>query len=542
MAVNIPANWALTTFGELAYIRNGYAFKSSFFSNVPKENYTIPLVKQSQLVNQEVDLSSAVYLPDDFLEKYNAYKLEKGDILIGMSGSIGKVCRYENDIPSLQNQRTGKISLRSSNSLNNNFFGLFLSSLESTLIEKAKGMGVQNISAKDIEELPFYLPPFAEQQKIVDKVEELFSEIDDGIQSLEIAKKQLEIYRQSLFKNAFTGNLTIEWRHTNNNLKDSSILLNYYQQIREDDYLRKLETWKELNKEWEKNKSKTKPSKPSKLKKIVEVSKNGINNFPELPNSWNYVRLGFLIEDPVYGTSKKCNYENSDGIGVLRIPNISEGFIDSTDLKFAYFSDEEISSLKLEDNDLLTIRSNGSVSLVGKTALVRGTDTDKLFAGYLIRLRPFKQHVNGKYFHYAFESQFVRNQIEFLAKSTSGVNNINSSELQSLIIPIPSLEEQNEIVNQLDNLLDTNQMVFEQLEVEIKKAYHLKSSILSKAFSGQLVPQDPNDEPASVLLERIKAEKEEELAKSKANKAPKKPTKRKTKTTKKDEPAQQELI
>ena len=244
----------------------------------------------------------------------------------------------------------------------------------------------------------------------------------------------------------------------------------------------------------------------------------------------------------MYGTSKKCNYENNDGLGVLRIPNISKGFIDSTDLKFAYFSDEEIASYKLEKDDLLTIRSNGSVSLVGKTALVRSTDTDKLFAGYLIRLRPFKQHVNGKYLHYAFESLFVRNQIEFLAKSTSGVNNINSSELQSLIIPIPILEEQNIIVNKLDNLLDVNRMVSEQLEVEIKKANHLKSSILTKAFSGQLIPQDLNDEPASVLLERIKAEKEEEQAKVKANKAPKKSGKRKTEATKEDEPAQQELI
>jgi type I restriction enzyme, S subunit len=532
MAFKIPSNWDLTTFGELAYIRNGYAFKSSFFSNVPKEHHTIPLVKQSQLVNQEVDLTNAVFLPDDFLEKYNAYKLEKGDILIGMSGSIGKVCRYETDIPSLQNQRTGKISLRSSNSLNNNFFGLFLSSLESTLVEKAKGMGVQNISAKDIEQLPFYLPPFAEQQKIVEKVEELFSEIDNGIKSLETAKKQLEVYRQSLFKSAFTGNLTVEWRRTTHDyLEDSPDLLDHYQQIREDDYLSKLQKWKELNKEWEKDKSRIKPSKPSKLKKIVESSTNGINKFSELPNFWHYIRLGFLTEDPVYGTSKKCDYESNDGVGVLRIPNISEGFIDSKDLKFAYFSDEEITSYKLEKDDLLTIRSNGSVSLVGKTALVRSVDTNKLFAGYLIRLRPFKQHVNGKYLHYAFESQFVRNQIEFLAKSTSGVNNINSSELQSLIIPIPSLEEQNEIVNQLDNFLDTNKMLSEQLEIELKKASHLKSAILTKAFSGQLVPQDPNDEPASILLERIQAEKEKVLAK--ANKAPKKTIKPRTKTAKK---------
>lgn len=527
MSINIPQGWALSNLGSIATYINGRAFKPTEWETTGK-----PIIRIQNLNNPTAPYN---YTNQEFQEKY---RVKKGNLLFAWSASLGTYI-WKNDDAWL-NQHIFKVIPH--RGIDKNFLFYLLTHVTNELYAKAHGSGMVHVTKGVFDENPALIPPIKQQILIVQKIEELFSEIDDGIQSLETTKKQLDIYRQSLFKNAFAGNFTIEWRNTNNNLKDSSTLLAHYQKIREDDYLKKFETWKELNKEWEKNKSKSKPSKPSKLKKIVEVSKNGINNFPDLPNSWNYVRLGFLIEDPVYGTSKKCDYESNDGIGVLRIPNISEGCIDSTDLKFAYFSDEEISSLKLEDNDLLTIRSNGSVSLVGKTALVRGTDTDKLFAGYLIRLRPFKQHVNGKYLHYAFESQFVRNQIEFLAKSTSGVNNINSSELQSLIIPIPSLEEQNEIVNQLDNLLDTNQMVFEQLEVEIKKAYHLKSSILSKAFSGQLVPQDPNDEPASVLLERIKAEKEEELAKAKANKAPKKPTKRKTKATKENEPAQQELI
>lgn len=127
---------------------------------------------------------------------------------------------------------------------------------------------------------------------------------------------------------------------------------------------------------------------------------------------------------------------------------------------------------------------------------------------------------------------------------TDGVNqsNINGEKLQNYPFPFCSLEEQREIVKIISNFLDKEKVTRQYLDSELKRAHLLKQSILQKAFSGQLVPQVPNDEPASVLLERIKAEKEEELAKSKANKAPKKPTKRKTKTTKKDEPAQQELI
>lgn len=536
MAVNIPANWALTTFGELAYIRNGYAFKSSFFSNVPKENHTIPLVKQSQLVNQEVDLSSAVYLPDDFLEKYNAYKLEKGDILIGMSGSIGKVCHYENDIPSLQNQRTGKISLRSSNSLNNNFFGLFLSSLESTLIEKAKGMGVQNISAKDIEELPFYLPPFAEQQKIVDKVEELFSEIDDGIQSLDTAKKQLDIYREAILIQAFEGKLTEEWRKKHQNLVSTTeILKSKFSDERKFRYESEIEKWKASVKEWElKQLEGRKPTKPRAPKDVQKLTNDTL---PAIPSEWYWDTLGNITSGVEYGTSAKS--QESGSVPVIRMGNIQQGVIDWDDL--VYTSDvQEIKQYELKAGDVLFNRTN-SPELVGKTAIYKG-EQPAIFAGYLIRVNHYSNLIDSNFLNYYLNSHIAKTYGNSV--KTDGVNqsNINGEKLQNYPFPFCSLEEQLEIVKIISNFLDKEKVTRQYLDSELKRAHLLKQSILQKAFSGELVPQDPNDEPASVLLERIKAEKEEELTKAKANKIPKKSTKRKTKTIKEDEPAQQELI
>jgi restriction endonuclease S subunit len=226
----------------------------------------------------------------------------------------------------------------------------------------------------------FLLPPLAQQKAILLKIEELFSDLDKGIEDLNKAKDQLKIYRQAVLKKAFEGELT--------------------------------ET-------------------------LIQ---------PET------IQLGSLIEKPRYGTSKKCSIEPI-GIPVLRIPNIGDGSIDFTELKYASFDDKEIETLALREGDILTIRSNGSVDLVGKCALITTNDTHFLYAGYLIRLRPNLEKINPKYLLFVLKSHDLRIQIEFKAKSTSGVNNINAAELEGLKIPLFELEEQHRIVREIESRL-----------------------------------------------------------------------------------------
>jgi type I restriction enzyme, S subunit len=206
----------------------------------------------------------------------------------------------------------------------------------------------------------------------------------------------------------------------------------------------------------------------------------------ELPERWKWVTLGKIIEKPQYGTSKKCDY-NTNGIGVLRIPNIGNGVIDSADLKYGLFDQTEIDNYKLKEGDILTIRSNGSVDLVGKCALIKKIDTDFLFAGYLIKLRPNHSLIKSEYLLNILSSHSLRNQIEFKAKSTSGVNNINSEELKSLIIPLCPIEEQQLIVDELESKLTVCEKIEETISQSLLQAESLKQSILKKAFEGKLV-------------------------------------------------------
>lgn len=213
------------------------------------------------------------------------------------------------------------------------------------------------------------------------------------------------------------------------------------------------------------------------------VLNHWLNNEDE---KWEMVKLGEVIDKPTYGTSKKCDYEIA-GTGVLRIPNIGDGYIIEDDLKFALFSEEEKKKYSLKEDDLLTIRSNGSVDLVGKCALISCKEEKYLFAGYLIRLRPNKEKVNPKFLLYTLESHNLRVQIEEKAKSTSGVNNINSVEIQSLQISIPPLPEQQRIVAEIESRLSACESMEQSIAQSLAQAEVLRQSILKKAFSGELV-------------------------------------------------------
>lgn len=380
-----------------------------------------------------------------FREKCNP---EKNDVLLVSRGNIGKSCVVKSD--KLFCLLGSVILIKVKKTLDPKFLDFIFKSLlfQEALKNLCGSTVLKAIYIRDIKKLQIPLPPLVEQQRIVAKLEELFSELDAGVESLKTAQVQLKTYRQAVWKWAFEGKLT------NEDLHDGELLKN-----------------------------------------------------------WKWVKLGDVIEQPKYGTSKKCDY-SFQGKAVLRIPNIADGFIDSSDLKFASFDEKEIEMYCLKEGDLLTIRSNGSVDLVGKCALIAKKDEDFLYAGYLIRLRPLNEILNPKFLLNVLSSGNLRKQIETKAKSTSGVNNINSNELKSLIIPLCSLEEQQRIVQEIESRLSVCDKLEEIITTSLRQAEALRQSILKKAFEGKLVAQD-NGEEVVELAESVKLALEDERQKEK---------------------------
>ncbi|EMM4153879.1 restriction endonuclease subunit S [Escherichia coli] len=224
--------------------------------------------------------------------------------------------------------------------------------------------------------------------------------------------------------------------------------------------------------------------------------------------------LGSIAEDIRYGTSKKCS-ESEGHTPVLRIPNIGPGYIINNNLKYANFDSKELSALTLKEGDLLLIRSNGSVDLVGKVAVISENDTQYLYAGYLIRVRLCLEKAVPKYISYCVQSPQLRQIIENIARSTSGVNNINSKELASLELPLPPISEQHEIVRRVEQLFAYADTIEKQVNNALARVNNLTQSILAKAFRGELTAQWRAENPdlisgensAAALLEKIKAER-----------------------------------
>lgn len=147
--------------------------------------------------------------------------------------------------------------------------------------------------------------------------------------------------------------------------------------------------------------------------------------------------------------------------------------------------------------------------MVGKVAIITGNESDCLYAGYLIRIRFSNLNETlPQYIFYALRSPEIRKVIEINARSTSGVNNINSKEIAALSINLPSIDEQKQIVRRVESLFTLADTVEKQYQQARQRTDKLTQSLLAKAFRGELVPQDPSEEPAEKLLARIQAERE----------------------------------
>ena len=246
--------------------------------------------------------------------------------------------------------------------------------------------------------------------------------------------------------------------------------------------------------------------KEGKLKKKdLEETPISEDEIPfDIPESWEWVRLNNIIFPPKYGTSNKSSLQGE--VPVLRMGNIQDGEIVFDKLVFSN-NQTDNDKYNLIAGDLLFNRTN-SAELVGKTGIYRGQQK-AIYAGYLILLRPIG--TNSEYLNYVLGSSYARSYCNEV--KTIGVQqcNINAEKISTFVIPLPPLAEQNRIVAKIEELLPKveeygkAQDALNKLNEELPEK--LKKSVLQEAIEGRLVPQDPNDEPASVLLESIREEK-----------------------------------
>lgn len=365
------------------------------------------------------------------------------------------------------------------------------------------------VRPKDIAAFTFAFETPAQQGRIAAKIEELLSSLYAGVDDLKAAQKKLEQYRHSLLKAAAEGALTAEWRAKNSPDESGTQLL---QRISKERRAR----WeaKQIAKFAEQGKI---PPKDWR-KKYPEPVQPDTADLPELPKEWVWASLDQLAIDSSYGTSVKCSY-GSNGTPVLRIPNISGGSLDLRDMKFASIDLGIDKSDALALGDVLVIRTNGSIGLVGRAAaVVTNLPEPHYFASYLLRLRCVETTCVHRWILAVLTSPVGRQWLEARAASSAGQHNISLSTLLTMPVPLPPLAEQGLALTEIQEGTEAISRQKDAADLSIKQSTAQRQNILRAAFTGELVPQDPNDEPASVLLERIRAERAERAKQPKARK------------------------
>ena len=212
---------------------------------------------------------------------------------------------------------------------------------------------------------------------------------------------------------------------------------------------------------------------------------------------WANVQLREVASAFSYGSAAKSS--KAGDVPVLRMGNIQSGRLDWSDLVFT--SDKkEIEKYKLDKGDVLFNRTN-SPELVGKSAVFQG-EREAVYAGYLIRVRCFP-HLQPEYLNYCLGSKAGREYCWSVKSDGVSQSNINAKKLAAFSFQLPELSEQAEIVRRVEALFDLADRIEARCTAARAQAQRLTPLVLAKAFRGELVPKDPNDEPASVLLARI---------------------------------------
>jgi type I restriction enzyme S subunit len=419
-------------------------------------------------------------------------------MLVGMSGALGRISRYKLETPALQNQRTGLLLCHPE--VPRGFIELILKFVEPQIVGQGKGIAVQNVSGKDIEACAFPLPPISEQLRIVEFCEEMFPAIDAAVAALKRVQANLKRYRASVLKAACEGRLVsteAELAHQEGRSYESGErllqrILNERRARWEADQLAKMHA------------SGKRTETDDWKRKYREPAPPDTAGLPELPKGWAWASVDQLSKYVRNGISVKP--EGDSGVRILRISAVRPLRVDVEDVRYLSESDEW-EDYELDQGDLLFTRYNGNREFVGVCGSVKNLTERTVHPDKLIRVVLLADLILPGYLEVMANSGSSREFMQQRIRTTAGQSGISGEDVKHMPIPLCPITEQERICLDMDARLSNTVVVDQQVTLDVRRATRLRQSILKRAFEGKLVPQDPNDEHASVLLDRIRAER-----------------------------------
>ncbi len=465
----LPQNWVSAEIGWICHLVNGKAFKPSDWVD-----QGIPIVRIQNLNNPEASFN---YFNGEVSDKY---LIDSGALLFAWSGTPGTSfgAHIWTGGPAVLNQHIYKVEVDEKR-ISRSYLRFAINQELHELIGKAHGgAGLRHVTKGTFEKTKISLPPTNEQHRIVETLDALLERSRRVREALLAISVRLDQYCQSVLLAAFQGELTAEWRESRETTVPFERVVSHLHSRR----------------------NKSVDAASDALPRTTSYAATKERPLELLPASWSFTRLENLASSVTYGSSKKSNPLGQ--IPVLRMGNIQNGNLDWSDL--VYTSDpDEIRKYSLAFGDVLFNRTN-SPELVGKTAVFLST-RPAIYAGYLIRIQT-SERLHPEFLAFFLNSPLGREYCRRVKSDGVSQSNINARKLAAFAVPFCSIEEQRLIVGRIKEIFSTIENVRGLVDDAIEKSEVIERSILAKAFRAELGSQDPADEPAHILLNRIREE------------------------------------
>lgn len=408
--------------------------------------------------------------------KAAALRLRPGDVLFTEGGDRDKLGRgwvWEGQIEDCIHQNHVFRARLVAEELEPKFISWYANTFGRTWFETAgkQTTNLASISLTTLKSFPVPLPPVAEQQRIVAEVERQLSKVDAGTDAIRRAGLNLHRIWTIILNEAALGRLV------RRDPTDKSVEIHTRQQ----DGRSRID---QLQLAWN--------------------DKAKIHGLPGLPPEWTWTTVGEVatVQGGIQKQPKRKPVRNA--FPFLRVANVLRNRLALEDIHLIELFEGELDRYRLLPGDLLVVEGNGSLDELGRSALWNGAIDDCVHQNHLIRVRP-SPFIDPAFFNLYWNSPVSAPRLRAVASSTSGLYTLSVSKIRALPVPIPPMLEQRRIVAEAERHLSLIEASEGETERGLERAVSLRRAILKAAFEGRLVPQNPADEPAAAMLDRIAA-------------------------------------
>jgi type I restriction enzyme, S subunit len=492
----LPSGWSWAKVHEVGEVKLGRQ-RSPEHHHGP---HMRPYLRVANVYEDRIDLSDVMEM--NFTpQEYETYKLQHGDILLNEGQSlewVGRPAMYKDDLPGACFQNT-LVRFRPGSNLLPSFallvFRYYLHSQRFQKIAKWT-VNIAHLGASRFAELEFPLPPKREQARIVEKFDELSSDLDAGIATLGRVRLALKRYRATILKAAITGKFTQVWREKNDGAEKGSDLMARMLAGRrhqwEEQQLAKL--------------AETVGKTPKRSQSAYqEPLASDTDQLPELPSSWAWTSVG-VIGDVRLGRQRAPKYHHGAHMRpYLRVANVYEDRLDLKDVKEMNFTPEEFMTYELRHGDIL-LNEGQSLELVGRPAMYREEVPGACFQNTLVRFRSGQQ-VRPAFALIVFRAYLQNQRFQKIARWTVNIAHLGADRFAKMEFPLPPLAEQDWLVADVESRLSIVDKIESQVKADLIRAARLRQSIMKRAFEGRIVSQDPGDDSAKQLLNHLRSER-----------------------------------